>query len=144
MKAMSGIQPVGRRACTLENPYKSPNSDSPPASNWLIQVKVVASLLIVQGVLEVAIGCLLFYKWQKSAFAVTWIIAVFTLAVLKLVAGCVNWNMRNRALGLMALGSAPLSVFAIPCLPTALILMIYGFVVYLNRDVKHAFIASNG
>jgi hypothetical protein len=103
------------------------------------QVRVVAVLLIIQGVFEGGFGLLLVYQWNKSLVAVVWMGLVFVLAALKIVAGARNFRYRNRTLGIVALAAAPLSLFAVICLPTAILMMVYGLVVYFKRDVEHAF-----
>ncbi len=47
--------------------------------------------------------------------------------------------MELLILGVVALAVAPLSVFAFLCLPSAILIMVYGLVVYLNGDAKRAF-----
>ncbi len=125
-----------------ENPYASPTAESPPnrPSAWATRVRVVAMLLITQGVLESGIALLLVYQWEKSLLAVVWIAVVFILAVLKIVAGVSNYRYRNRTLGIVALAVAPLSTLTVFCLPTAILIMVYGLVVYLNADAKHVFV----
>ncbi len=99
----------------------------------------MAVLLLIQGVFECGIGLLLIYQWKTSVLAVTIILLVFILGSLKIVAGARNYRYRNRALGIVALAVAPLSIFTFFCLPSAMVIMVYGLVVYLNRDVKRVF-----
>lgn len=104
----------------------------------------MATLLIIQGVSECGVGLLLLYQWKKSASTVAIVTLVFILGVLKIVAGARNYQYRSRALGVVALVMAPLSVFTIFCLPSAMVILIYGLVVYLNRDVKRVFAQGPG
>ncbi len=99
----------------------------------------MAALLLIQGVFECGIGFLLIYQWKTSVLAVTIILLVFILGGLKIVAGARNYRYRNRALGIVSLAVAPLSIFTFFCLPSAMVIMVYGLVVYLNRDVKRVF-----
>ena len=126
----------------MENRYASPTTDKQPRrrSTWVRQVQVVAALLLIQGTLECGMGFILIYQWETSALAVTIILLVFILGGLKCVAGVNNSRYRHRTLGLVALASAPLSLFTIFCVPSAMVVLVYGLVVYLNRDVKHAFL----
>ena len=99
----------------------------------------MAVLLIIQGVLESGVALLLVYQWEKSLPSIVWILVVFILAALKIVAGVGNCRYRSRTLGIVALAVAPLSIFTILCLPSAMLIMVYGIVVYLNSDAKRAF-----
>ena len=130
----------------MENPYASPTSDIEPArvSAWVRSVRVVATLLIIQGISECGIGFLLIYQWEKSVISVTIIILEFILGGIKIVAGVRNYQYRNRALGIVALAVAPLSIFTFFCLPSAMVILICGLVVYLNRDVKRVFARGPG
>jgi hypothetical protein len=75
----------------------------------------------------------------KTAFAIAYICLAISFGALKILAGVHNYQRRNRALGLIALGTAPLSVLTFICVPSALAIMVYGLIVYLHRDVKRAF-----
>jgi hypothetical protein len=130
----------------LDNPYASPDSVAQPedASAWITQARVVAILLLIQGICEFAVGFLLIYQWTKSAVAVFITCLVYVLAILKIAAGVRNYQRRNRRLGILALAVAPFSLFTFFCVPSALVLMVYGLVVYLHRDVKRAFAVADG
>ncbi len=125
----------------MDNPYASPAVTDQPEhpSAWVIQARFVAILLFIQGVAECAVGFLLLSWWVKSAFAIAIICLVFILALLKVFAGIRNCQERNRGMGILALGVAPLSVFTFFCVPSALVIMVYGLVVYLHPDVKKAY-----
>ncbi len=126
----------------MDNPYASPLSgslgDNFPSA-WVRQVPVVATLLLMEGVLEECLGLLLAMWWEFSWLNVAFIMAVASLAILKMIAGIRNRTFRNRRLGLAALGSAILSMATFFCLPTALLLALYGFVIYLHPSVSRAF-----
>lgn len=85
---------------------------------------------------------MLVYQWIKKPSTLRIIAAVFLLAALKIVAGAVNYEYRNRGLGLVALALTTLSVVTVCCAPSALVLLIYGLVVYLNPAARQAFTAS--
>lgn len=125
----------------MNNPYASPVTVSriERPSIWPPQVRVVAVLLLIQGFFECAVGFLLLYQWTKSVLSVAIIGLVFVLGILKIVAGVRNFQRRSRILGIIAISVAPLSVFTLFCAPSALVIMVYGLVVYLHCDVKLAF-----
>ena len=125
----------------MNNPYASPAADTEPdhPSIWVTQTRLVAILLIAQGACECAVGFLLTYQWVKSSFAIAIICLVLALAFLKIIAGIRNYQRRDWALGIIALGTWPLGLFTFFCVPSAIVIMVYGLVVYLRRDVKAAF-----
>jgi hypothetical protein len=127
-------------------------------------VPIVATLLIVQGALECALGALyvvigpLTPRYMARAgryhapadmprdldaivMAATVAVGFLALAfgILKIVAGVRNRRYRGRGLGLVALASGVLTSGTCYCAPTALALLIYGLVVYLNPDAVAAF-----
>jgi hypothetical protein len=137
------------------------------SSKMVGQVPIVAVLLMVQGGLEVVMG--FYYmvmaafipfimqqqqkehplpQGQNPPPGLSWImlalfgalgLIVFIAAGLKLYAGWQNFHYRHRVLGIVALASAFASLFTCYCMPTALLLAIYGLIVYLNQDVAQAF-----
>ncbi len=130
----------------MENPYTPPTADieRTRVSTWVKGVRVVAALLVVQGVSECGIGLLLIFRWKTSALAFAIVLLVFLLGGLKVIAGVRNYRYRNRVLGILALAVAPLSVFTLFCLPSALALLVCGLVVYLNGDVRRVFASGSG
>jgi hypothetical protein len=88
----------------MNNPYASPAVQPDGPSAWVMHARFVAILLFIQGVCECAVGFLLIYQWVKSAVAIAIICLVFSLGVLKIVAGFRNYQRRNRGLGLIVLG----------------------------------------
>ena len=125
----------------MENPYASPNAGKEPApvSGWVRAVRVVAILLVVQGVSECGASILLIYLWKKTLLSFSVSLLVFICGGVRIVAGVRNYQYRNRALGMVALCLAPVSLFTCLCLPSAILLMISGLFVYLNPDAELAF-----
>jgi hypothetical protein len=120
------------------------------------QVTVVAILLIVEGALELLVAFILLiggpammleFEQQSAEVPPAVVGAIVTIfgvvalaaAVLKIVAGIRNLKYRGRTLGIVALVSGVLTMFTCYCAPTALALMVYGLIVYLNGDVARAF-----
>jgi hypothetical protein len=60
-------------------------------------------------------------------------------AILKLFAGYRNYRFRGRTLGMVAMFSGLVTVFGCFCFPTALALLIYGLIVYLDQQTVYAF-----
>jgi hypothetical protein len=58
---------------------------------------------------------------------------------LNIAAGIKNLKYRGRTLGIIALSLGVLSIFGCYCSPTAIGLLIYGLIIYLNQDVSRAF-----
>jgi hypothetical protein len=163
----------------MDNPYQSPeepcspfgrgspNNPSLRPRGLVNHVRAVAILMILQGVLDLVMACvlgamaalmghLIFHQEMQqhppnggpspeqmfSIFTVMYgVMAVVVLAVaaLHIVAGVQNLRFRGRTLGIVALASGVLTFFTFWCLPTALGLAIYGLIVYLNRSVSEAF-----
>jgi hypothetical protein len=126
----------------MENPYASPaeeNREDHP-SGWIKHLRIVAILLIVQGNFEFFCGWLLFYQWKRSLL---WITVVLLLALCKVIAGICNIQWRNRTLGIIALTTAPVSLLTVLCFPSAMVVMIYGLVVYNQAAIKKGFAAKS-
>jgi hypothetical protein len=119
-------------------------------------VPIVASLLIVQGFLELglALFCLGFALlttvlpaealggMHPQVMAVLMGVMGVTGLVcgaLRIAAGVFNWSYRRRTLGMLALGIGLAAVFTGYCAPTAIGLAIYGLIVYVNESVAAAF-----
>jgi len=162
----------------MENPYQSPQEplESLDASSsagpfyprepgFVRHVRVVAILMLVQGVAELLAGIGL------GAFAVAmpqiilqtqkdmpqppdmpqqmfWILTLtyggmaaagIVAAVLHLAAGLRNYQFRGRTFGIVALAGGMVSAFTCYCLPTAIGFGIYGLIVYLNSSATEAF-----
>jgi hypothetical protein len=158
----------------MENPYRdysepaaSPESSAlpaPPRSRLVAQVRVLAILMIAQGVLEILAGVLLgcmgvvFPLIEAAAEqagqqaphsgAFTSFMLFFYLAlgaahlaagVLHVVAAARNYRYRGRKLGITALIVGLVTASMMICLPTALALAVYGLIVYVNEAVVRAF-----
>ncbi len=126
------------------------------------QIKIVAILMLVQGVLEILYG-LMFVAMGPVMLAViandpgtsaqppppAWVAAIYPAlglpaliaGALKIWAGVLNLKHRGRTVGIVALFSGALTVFscAIYCFPTTLALMVYGLIVYFDSDATRAF-----
>ncbi len=130
-------------------------------------IPVIAVLLIVQGIMEALMG-VLYVAMGPAMFAllkfapppsssagggpppdavfgilsaVYIVIGVLVLVAggLKIFAGVKNMKFRSRTLGIVALSSGALTILSCYCLPTALALMVFGLVVYLNDESTRAF-----
>ncbi|MGH9847157.1 MAG: hypothetical protein ACREEM_51330 [Blastocatellia bacterium] len=146
-------------------PYSSPKDYSSPSGYPLPprklgpvkQVPTVAILMIVQGSLECLLGlpilvvgpfAMLGQLDRRAAnpppefMGVIFVglgLLLLAAAGLHIYAGVKNYKYRNRTLGIVALSVGALSIFTCYCAPTAIGLLIYGLVVYLNEDVRRAF-----
>jgi hypothetical protein len=119
-------------------------------------LRAVATLLMVQGVLEIlaGIGALITAPGLAArragqvpadmilAFTVGLGILLFLCGGLKLVAGFQNRRLRGRTLGHVALLSAIPTVCTGWCAPSGLATMIYGLVIYSRPEVRAAFEAE--
>jgi hypothetical protein len=160
----------------MDNPYQSPEASLEPSHGCpftkeyerrpglVRHVRVVAVLMIVQGVLEllmglvfVAITAFLTLPMQErmqragqmeAQPEVFWIMmatyvgmagAAVIAAGVHLAAGLQNYRFRGRTLGIVALACGMLALFTCYCLPTAAALGVYGLIVYLNDEVSEAF-----
>lgn len=145
----------------MENPYQAPQSlpgESAAAARGgglARQVPIVAILLMVQGGLEVLVGgVFLLFGGTMAVFAtqeavqqgmffggVSTVMGIVGIAagVLQAVAGWQNYFFRRRWLGLAALIAGLGSAFTCYCFPTALVLMLYGLIVYCSRQSSWAF-----
>ena len=133
----------------------------PRRSSMVGQVTVVAIIMIVQGALVGLMGILflilgpaMFALSGTSGFqteedrmvsgvagAVYMLLGGVMLAVggLNILAGIKNLKFRGRTLGIVAMSIGLIAVFTCYCSLTAVGLLIYGLIVYLNQDVKRAF-----
>jgi hypothetical protein len=130
-------------------------------------VPIVAILMIVQGVLEILMGLLLGllgpmllafiaraeqqgqgqppppgFREMFDILAIVYAVLggiCFVAGVLKIIAGIRNYKYRGYALGIVGLISGVGAMISFYCAPTALALLIYGLIVYLNPETKRAF-----
>jgi hypothetical protein len=127
------------------------------------QVKVVSILMIVQGSLESLMGLLYLAMGpllmaMRPAFNsskmplggdefltfATWLYVilgalVLTTGVLNIIAGVRAIHHRSRTFVIVALFMNVIPLITIYCAPTALGVMIYGLIVFFNREVAYAF-----
>jgi hypothetical protein len=122
--------------------------------------------MIAQGILSCSVGVislavigplnLIFLSKQRSDFplfgkAISWLYIVtgfliLTSGVLNILAGLRTRRFQNRLLAIVALVTNAVymfSFFSLPCLPSALALMIFGLIVMLNQDVRRAFAGTS-
>ena len=135
-----------------------PYARAPRRSGKVLQVTTLAILMIVQGALEAIIGFTLLVMGPAmlstkptmsrsdqeavgivSAVCIILGVLILLTAGLKIVAGIKNLKYRGRALGMAALISSIVSMLTGYCAPTAIALLIYGLIIYLNDDVRRAF-----
>ena len=130
----------------------------PRPSSKVMQVTTLAILMIVQGALEAIIGLVLLVMGpamlsttpgmprndqeaigiMSAVFIILGVLILLT-AGLKIVAGIKNLKYRGRTLGMAALISSIVSMMTGYCAPTAIALLIYGLIIYLDGDVRQAF-----
>ncbi len=135
-----------------------PYGRAPRASSKVLQVTTLAILMIIQGALEALIGLILLVMGpamlstkptmprseqeavgiMSAVFIILGVLVLLT-AGLKIVAGIKNLKYRGRALGMAALISSIVTMMTGYCAPTAIALVIYGLIIYLNDDVRRAF-----
>ena len=153
----------------MDNPYQSPREAPLEAAavsrgGRAKQIPVVAILLIVQGALELLMGGFYLISGGIVAtimarqpppagnpnlpFSPVWFMGgmyavmgfgALAVAALKIFAGWRNYSFRGRTWGVAALVSGMASLVTCYCFPTALLLMIYGLIVYLSADAAWAF-----
>jgi hypothetical protein len=131
-------------------------------------VPIVAGLLIAQGILETLMGTFLIVmgivvkvgagdELRRSNPGAPFDLSNLglliyggmgalnlTVGILNITAGVKNVKYRGRVLGIVALCSGLLTLFPCYCFPTAMMLLVYGLVVYLNPEVVRAFEMGEG
>jgi hypothetical protein len=154
-----------------DNPYAAPGDGlltdtgyQPPDMGKVHHVRVVAILMVIQGILEGLMALLLIgfavgfpmllamEEMEPNADAppeeMAWVfIAIYgglgamtlAAAVLHIVAGIRNYLYRGRLLGLVALAGGMATMFTCYCAPTAVGLAVYGLIVYLDPAVMNLF-----
>jgi len=167
----------------MSNPYEAPSEQQPSASTKPLpppqppglvgHIRIVAVLMIVQGVLEllIALYLLVFGVFFGATFGeammespdfrqaqgpppelMSGIMTAtpivmgcfgFAVGVLHLYAGYRNFLIQNRTLGIIALVGGLASIMTIYCCPTSFLLFIYGAIVYMNDSVVKAFAMSS-
>jgi hypothetical protein len=122
-------------------------------------IQTVATLLIVQGCLElvpgltltsvavlVAFGIMKRGVPEASGFPVELGFVIFiygpvllALGVFRIWAGLSNRKLLRREWGIAALAAGLLAIPSCYCAPTSLALLIYGLITYLDSQVADAF-----
>jgi hypothetical protein len=136
-------------------------------AGWVRQVRIFAILNAVQGLLEIPIGLMtggigvLFpvmlqmeevqkqkggpeevpegLFWAMSAIYLAIGIPVLICGALRLVAAYRNYYFQGRTLGIVSICAGAASILTCNCAPTAIGLMVYGLILFLNPAVKIAF-----
>ncbi len=149
--------------------FSSGENFQTPDRGLIGHIRVIAILMMVQGGLQIALGLFLGVfaflmpeimeqanrqQMQQQPGAPDmaelgeWMLVLYgglaavniVLGSLLVYSGFCNYRLRGRVLGIVALSASLLSVLAgCYCFPTALALMIYGLIVYLNGPVVSAF-----
>lgn len=150
------IQPPGNPITSSEDLQRS----------ILSQIRVIAILLIVHGVMLTLVGLL----YVGMGFIMPSILQaqsqsmqppgnmnpeqmkIILLAtygamgaggllpgILQIIAGISNLRFRGRVLGIVALASGLLGVATCYCFPTSIGLCVYGLIIYLNNSAVRAF-----
>jgi len=162
----------------MSNPYQSPAFgpqhfqdapfQSPVGANdyvWVSQVRIVAVLNGVQGLLEIPMGLMYIgmaffipamieagnanqpgaapppkemLTFMTGLYLVMGI-PVLLAGILRIVAAVRNFQFRNRTLGIITLVLGMASTLGCYCAPTGIALLVYGLIIYLNPAVKMAF-----
>lgn len=154
----------------MENPYQSPvesglSGPAPIAAGirqpgLVRHVRVVATLVLIQGILELLAGLFLVFAtcgilmmprhwpddspqpdgfWMVSIIYGALALIVLTAACLHITAGWQNRRFRGRTLGIIAMVGGMATLFTCYCLPTAVAVGVYGLIVLLNHEVTEAF-----
>jgi hypothetical protein len=136
-------------------------------AGWVRQVRIFAILNAVQGLLEIPTGLMtggmgvLFpvmlrmeevrnqkggqeelpegFFWALSALYLAIGVPVLVSGVLRLIAAYRNYYFRGRTFGIVSICVGAASILTCNCAPTAIGLLIYGLILFLNPAVKIAF-----
>lgn len=167
----------------MSNPYEATAAPTPLGTNKPLpppeppglvgHVRIVAILMLVQGVLELLMAVYyvvfgLFFgasfseamlenpnfrqgqgpppEVMSSIMTATPIVMGFfgfVVGVLHVYAGYRNFLFQNRTLGIIALVGGMASIMTVYCCPTSFVLFIYGAIVYMNDSVARAFAMSS-
>ena len=134
---------------------------------WVNQVRIFAILSAVQGMLEIPMGLFTtgmgfalpaLMKWAEAQDkqaakeappeAMMWMLGGFYLVIgipvlasgiLRIVAAVKNYRFRGRTLGMVAIIAGMSSMLSCYCAPTAIGLLVYGLILFMNPAVKAAF-----
>lgn len=134
---------------------------------WVQQIRVVAILNCVQGGLECLMGMFgtgmgIFFvvmiqaernnpgfgnnnrapegmEWVFGGVYFVFGIVVLLSGILRIYAGLQNFRYRGRVLGIISFVCGLVSMMGCYCAPTAIGMLVYGLIVYLNPAVQAAF-----
>jgi hypothetical protein len=135
---------------------------------WVNQVRTFAILNAVQGLLEIPMGCMTtgmgaalpaMIRMGKaknpggppltaSDETMLWVLSlvylgiglpVFTSGILRIIAGWKNYRFKGRTLGMISIIAGLATMFSCYCAPTAVGLLVYGLIIFVNPAVKAAF-----
>jgi hypothetical protein len=158
------------------NPYASPEFSADAASAHpapavlstaiLVQQRVVAILLLINGSLLLVMGVVLVFvaifvpamieadmrrgnQAQPANFSIILKTTYGVMSACGLIAGGLqvyagfrNLWLKNYTLGIVALSTGVLSFGTCYCVPTSLVLLVYGLIIYLHPTTKFAFEAA--
>jgi hypothetical protein len=140
-----------------------------PASDfgWVNQIRVFAILNAVQGIMEIPMGLFTagmgfllptimhfeeannpnaaqdappeWFFWGIGAFYVAIGLPALICGIVRLVAAYKNYRFRGRTLGIVSIILGLGSMFTCYCAPTAVALLVYGLMLYMNNAVRAAF-----
>jgi uncharacterized membrane protein HdeD (DUF308 family) len=134
---------------------------------WVSQVRIFAVLNAVQGMMEIPMGLFTagmgvllptMMRWEQAknpnrpadeppelffwGIAVVYFVIgvpVLISGVLRIIAAIKNYRFRGRTLGLVSIIAGVGSMFTCYCAPTAIALLVYGLMLYMNHAVRAAF-----
>lgn len=138
------------------------------AYGWINQVRIFAILNAVQGVVEIPMGLLLSgvgvmfptiirmseeegrarggqeppppeFLWGVAIFYFVIGALVLASGILRLVAAYKNYGFRGRTLGMVSMIMGMCTMLTCYCAPTAIGVLIYGLILFLNPAVRAAF-----
>ncbi|WP_254510857.1 hypothetical protein [Anatilimnocola floriformis] len=137
------------------------------SASILVQQRVISILMIIQGILSAIVGggCIVAAFILPKMIAADMrrqpggpnleqmeLIMLITYSVmgcsgilpglLLVYAGFQNLWLRGHVLGIVAICGGVLALGTCYCLPTALALLIYGLIIYLNETTKRAFLLA--
>ncbi|MCA9268199.1 MAG: hypothetical protein KDA41_07000 [Planctomycetales bacterium] len=144
--------------------FAADGGPAPRPSGKVQQVRVFAALNGVQGGLEVAMGLMLLafaalfplllendpnmqrlnndgrsFQLFMTVLYGGLGIAGTVCGALRLMACFKNWNFRGRGLGMISIFAGMGSCITCYCAPTAIAVLVYGLILYLDPYVKDAF-----
>jgi hypothetical protein len=172
--------PKGQKRTEVENPYQAPqptkdftDAGAPAVAmqpgmrvrGLVGHVRVLAILIIVQGVLSLLMGLMLvtmaifmgamftfepppeakdgpsglFLGMIMGGTYLTMGLCGAIPGALQIYAGLKLYQFKSRSLGIIALSSGLATILTCYCAPTSIALFVYGLIVLLNDSVREAF-----